>query len=129
MPSTILIGEDEPFIVESLTFLLEGQGHKVVTAFDGEETLKVLRARRPDLLILDVMMKHYTGFDILNILRQDADLSATKVLMLTAKGQESDRQLAIELGANHYIAKPFSNKDVLAAVSNLLAEPTIKNTA
>jgi len=120
LPHTILIGEDEPYIVESLTFLLERQGHNVLTAKDGAETLRLLRARRPELLILDIMMEHYNGFEILKILRAEPEIANTRVLMLTAKGQEADRHLAMELGADRYIAKPFSNKDVVAAVESLL---------
>ena len=123
MSRTILIAEDEPYIVESLTFLFERQGYTVVSAADGAETLRKLRGRRPALVILDVMMRVHTGFDILRILRAEPGIAQTKVLMLTAKGQDADRQLAMKLGADRYIAKPFSNKEVVETVEALLGPP------
>lgn len=117
---TILIAEDEPFILESLCFLLERRGYTVVTAVDSADALRKIRGRRPALVVLDIMMPHFTGFDLLKILRADPAIAATKVLVLTAKGQDADRRLAMELGADRYITKPFANKDVVETVDRLL---------
>ncbi|MEZ5856925.1 MAG: response regulator [Hyphomicrobiaceae bacterium] len=124
LPPTILIAEDEPHIVESLTFLFEQKGYSVLTASDGADTLRVLRSRRPDLVILDVMMHHHTGFDVLRILRSEPAIAATKVLMLTAKGQNAERRLAQDLGADAFVAKPFSNRELVATAEALLQTKT-----
>lgn len=121
MKRTILIADDEPHIVESLTFLFEHNGYRVESAGDGRTALEMLGSVQPDLIVLDAMMQHYTGFDVLKLMRADDRYAHVKVLMLTAKGRDSDKQLALELGANHYISKPYANKDVVAAVSELLA--------
>ena len=120
MPRTILIAEDEAPIVESLTFLFEREGYNVDRAADGRSAIEKVYSAKPDLIVLDAMMKHYTGFDVLKMLRADQSIVQPKVLMLTAKGQDVDRRLAFELGADDYIAKPFSNKAVLEAVAKLM---------
>ncbi len=120
MSHTLLIAEDEPVIVESLKFLFEREGYLIEVASDGRQAIEKLRSAPPDLLVLDVMMRHLNGFDVLQTLRADNAIPQPKVLMLTAKGQEADRQLALDLGADEYIAKPFSNKDVLNTVWRLL---------
>lgn len=120
MSQKLLIAEDEPVIVESLRFLFEREGYQVEVAVDGRQALEKLQTVKPDVLVLDAMMRHINGFDVLKALRADADGPQPKVLMLTAKGQEKDRQLALELGADAYIAKPYANKDVLETVRRLL---------
>ena len=120
MTAKILIADDEPHIVESLKFLFEHQGYQVTSAGDGRQALEMLERVCPDLLVLDAMMQHHSGFDVLKLMRADPNFRNVKVLMLTAKGRDSDKQLALELGADHYIAKPYANKDVIAAVSELL---------
>ena len=119
MNNAILIAEDEPHIAESLTFLLQRAGFCVTVTGDGEACLKALRAGSYTLLVLDVMMPKINGFEVLKALRADPQTRAVRVLMLTAKGQESDRKLAMELGADHYISKPFSNQEVVSAVKSL----------
>ena len=116
----LLIAEDEPVIVESLKFLFEREGYTVGVATDGRQALEQLQSLSPDILVLDAMMRHINGFDVLKTLRADTSGPQPKVLMLTAKGQEKDRQLALELGADAYIAKPYANKDVLETVRKLL---------
>lgn len=120
MPGRILIAEDEPAIAESLRFLFEREGFEVASAEDGRTAMEMLKSVCPDLVVLDAMMKHVTGFEVLKLLRGDKSLAQPRVLMLTAKGQSADRRLAFELGADDYISKPFSNKEVLASVSRLL---------
>ncbi|MEM8973267.1 MAG: response regulator [Pseudomonadota bacterium] len=120
MSQKLLIAEDEPVIVESLRFLFEREGYQVEVAVDGRQTLEKLQTAAPDVLVLDAMMRHINGFDVLKALRADVAGPQPKVLMLTAKGQEKDRKLALELGADAYIAKPYSNKEVLETVRRLL---------
>lgn len=120
MKQKVLIAEDEPYIAESLKFLLERAGMTVETATDGAQALDAIFAHKPALVMLDVMMQYHTGFEVLKIIRSDPHLKGIKVLVLTAKGQESDRQTAFDLGADKFVTKPFSNKDVVADVKELL---------
>lgn len=116
----ILIAEDEPFIVESLTFLLERQGYAVESVRDGAVALARLSSDPPDLLILDTMIPSENGFDVLRQLRRMPHGGAVPVLVLTAKGQDSDRRQMMSLGADEFVTKPFSNQDLLARVGRLL---------
>ena len=120
MSQKLLIAEDEPVIVESLRFLFEREGYEVDIAIDGRQALERLQTFAPDVLVLDAMMRHVNGFDVLKTLRANQSGPQPKVLMLTAKGQDKDRQLALELGADAYIAKPYANKDVLDTIRRLL---------
>jgi DNA-binding response OmpR family regulator len=119
MQKRVLLAEDEPNIVESLTFLLERAGFDVVSEMDGQSALGVALADPPDVMILDVMLPGLDGFEILRRLRADTRAQALPVLMLTAKGQREDRETALESGANLFITKPFSNSEVIAAVTRL----------
>ena len=123
----VLIAEDEPNIVESLSFLLKREGLDVTAVLDGEETLRALQADVPDVVILDVMLPSLDGFSILKQIRADPRLKALRVIVLTAKGQAQDRRTAEEIGADAFITKPFSNRDVVAQVLRLVgagpAEP------
>lgn len=115
----ILIAEDEPFIVESLTFLLTKAGYRVESHGDGESALAAIVRSRPDLVVLDVMLPAINGFDLLRRVRGMPGLKGLPVLALTAKGQEADRQRMLELGADAFVTKPFSNKDLLARIEAL----------
>ena len=120
MKRTILIADDEPYIVESLTFLFEHQGYHVESAGDGRTALEMLNTLKPDVIVLDAMMRHYTGFDVLKLMRADARYAQVKVLMLTAKGGTLTNSWRWNSAQTVYIAKPYANKDVIAAVSELL---------
>ncbi len=120
MSHLVLIAEDEPHILESLQFLLERIGLRIATAHDGAQAIHSIQELRPALVVLDVTMQHHSGFEVLKRVRADPELSATKILILTAKGQEADRRTSAELGADKYITKPFSNKDLVAGVRELL---------
>lgn len=122
MGTRILIAEDEPFIVESLAFLLKREGYEVDSVSDGAEVIKSLHLTGPDLLILDIMLPSTNGFDILSQIRATPSLADLPILALTAKGQEADRQRMINLGANRFMTKPFSNKELVESVAVLLAE-------
>ena len=120
MTKHVLIAEDERNIAESLRFLLTRAGHEVSLATDGALALAMVRRRRPDALVLDLMMPGLSGFDVLKELRADAETRALPILMLTAKGQATDRRTAEDLGVDAFVTKPFANDEVIATVSRLL---------
>lgn len=119
MPGRVLLIEDEPNIVEAVRFILSRDGWRVDTHSDGVTALDAVRNRQPDLIILDVMLPNKSGYDVLNELRADEDFGQTPVLMLTARGQKKDRELAERLGVNCFMTKPFSNGEMLATVREL----------
>jgi len=123
MATRVLITEDEPNIVESLTFILNREGYDVSSVFDGEAALQRLRSNPPDLMILDVMLPKLNGFEVLKQVKSDPVLRALPVMVLTAKGQAHDRRTAEEIGANAFITKPFSNRDIIAQVARLAGNP------
>ncbi|MCK7576389.1 MAG: response regulator [Chromatiales bacterium] len=121
MSKRILIVDDEPNIVISLEFLMMREGHTVHVARDGEAGLTAVREHRPDLVVLDVMMPKLDGFSVLASIRADPDLAHTRVLMLTAKGREAEREKGLTLGADVYMPKPFSTRELVDKVKELLA--------
>lgn len=124
MSQKILVADDEPNIVISLEYLLKREGYTVVIAHDGQEALDVMARERPDLVLLDVMMPRKTGFEVCQAVRASVDLQATKILMLTAKGRETDVVKGLALGANAYMTKPFSTRELVQKVVELLgAQP------
>ncbi|MBN8452220.1 response regulator [Accumulibacter sp.] len=120
MNKKILIADDEQNIVISIEFLLRREGFEVLVAGDGEEALAKVRGERPDLVLLDVMMPKMNGFDVCQALRADPDLAGTRILMLTAKGRDTEVSKGLGLGADGYMTKPFSTKELLAEVRKLL---------
>ena len=120
MSKRVLIVDDEPNIVISLEFLMKREGFAVSVARDGEEALERIRAERPDLVILDVMMPKLNGFEVCETVRADPQLAGIRILMLTAKGRETEMRKGISLGADAYIAKPFSTRDLVDRVKSLL---------
>ena len=113
MAGHILIAEDEPFIFESLAYLMTRAGYAVRAATDGDSALDQALSDPPALLILDVMMPGRNGFDVLAALRADLRGARTPVLVLTAKGQAADRERMTTLGADMFLTKPFSNKELI----------------
>lgn len=122
MAVDVLIAEDEPSILESLDFILRRAGWSIDSATDGEAALEKVRRNRPRVLVLDVMLPRRSGFDVLKQLRADGDTKDLPVLILTAKGQQQDRRIAEELGADGFVTKPYSNAEVVGAVRQLLGE-------
>lgn len=120
MSRLVLIVEDEPLILESLQFLLESSGVLVATATDGKQAILSIQQLRPKLVILDVKMQHHSGFEVLKMIRADPELNETRVLILTAMRLKEEYRKAIELGADKFVTKPFSNKDLVADVHELL---------
>jgi DNA-binding response OmpR family regulator len=116
----ILIAEDEPYIIESLGFVLGQAGFSVTAESDGSAVMRRVREILPGVVILDLMLPNRNGFEILKELKHDPDLLGTPVLVLTAKGQNQDRTTAKQLGADAFITKPFSNREVLQCVQKLL---------
>lgn len=112
MGKRVLLIEDEPNIIEAISFVLSRDGFTVHIHEDGETAFAKVTATPPDMIILDVMLPGRSGFDILRDLRADPRTVELPVLMLTARGQKKDRDLATELGANHFMTKPFSNSEV-----------------
>ena len=121
MSKRILIVDDEPNIVISLEFLMMREGHEVRVARDGEAGLAAVRTHRPDLVVLDVMMPKLDGFAVLEAVRGDPTLAGTRILMLTAKGREAEENKGLALGADAYMPKPFSTRDLVDKVKELLA--------
>lgn len=122
MSRKVLLIEDEPNITEAIRFLLTREGWQVESHAEGTDAIQVIAAARPDLVILDVMLPGKSGMDILRDLRDHADLQALPVLMLTARGQSRDREMAERAGVSRFMTKPFSNAEVLTAVRDLHAQ-------
>jgi DNA-binding response OmpR family regulator len=120
MPKKILVVDDEPDAVDLVQFNLKGAGYEVVTAGDGAEALKMARKFAPDLVLLDVMLPEIDGLDVCKMLRRDPATAGVPIIMLTAKAAEIDRVLGLELGADDYVTKPFSPRELMLRVKNLL---------
>jgi DNA-binding response OmpR family regulator len=115
------VAEDEPSIVVSLEFLLKGAGYDVAIARDGGEALRVVEERKPDLLILDIMLPVVNGFEVCRRIRQDPGLQHVPILLLTARGRESEIAKGLALGATAYMTKPFATRELIRTIADLLA--------
>lgn len=122
MSRKVLIAEDEPNIVASLEFLLRQSNYEVRVARDGDEALRLVASFAPHLVLLDVMMPRKSGFEVCRQIRDNPDWRNVKVMMLSAKGRDSDVDQGLALGADAYVTKPFSTKALLATVRELLPE-------
>jgi DNA-binding response OmpR family regulator len=120
MSKHVLIADDEPNIVISLEFLMKREGHRVTVARDGDAALETIRRERPDLVLLDVMMPGKSGFEVCQAVRGDDALAGVKILMLSAKGRDTDLAKGSALGANAYMTKPFSTRELADKVRELL---------
>ena len=114
---TVLVADDEPTLVATLRYNLEREGYRVVAAGDGEKAISLARSERPDLLILDLMLPAVDGLEVCRILRREMNLP---ILMLTARAGEVDKVVGLEIGADDYVTKPFSTRELLARVRALL---------
>jgi len=119
-PKKVLIAEDEPNIVLSLEFLLKGAGYEVAVARDGSEALKLTGTLRPDLIVLDVMLPSVNGFEVCRQVRGNRETKDTRILILTARGRESEVEKGMAAGANAYLTKPFATKELMKAVVELV---------
>lgn len=118
----ILIADDEPNIVISLEFLMQQSGYEVATARDGEDTMQKIASFQPDLVLLDIMLPKLNGFEVCQRIRENGEWSRIKIIMLSAKGREIEVSKGIALGADAYVTKPFSTKDLIAQVQRLLVD-------
>ncbi|MCG3132975.1 MAG: Alkaline phosphatase synthesis transcriptional regulatory protein PhoP [Planctomycetes bacterium] len=116
----VLVADDEPFILRSLSFVLERAGFEVSQATNGDQALEVLRDRRPQVCILDVMMPKRSGYEVCQVVKGDPDLRGTHVILLTAKGQDSARARGMESGADEYMTKPFSPSRIVERIREVL---------
>jgi len=114
--SKVLIVDDENYIVELVKFNLEKEGYMVTEAYDGLSALEKVKKDRPDLILLDIMLPHMDGLEVCRTLKQDSDYNTIPIIMLTAKGEEIDTVLGLEMGADDYIKKPFSPREMVARV-------------
>ena len=117
----ILLVDDEPYILRSLSYLLAREGFEVETASNGEEGLARLRQLRPPLVFLDIMMPRMNGYEVCEQIKQDPNLANTYVIMLSAKGQQIDRERGLLGGADEYMTKPFSPREIAQRVRDLFA--------
>ncbi|MDY0014139.1 MAG: response regulator [Rhodocyclaceae bacterium] len=120
MATKILIADDEPNIVISLEFLMKREGFQVILAADGDEALAAIGRERPDLVLLDVMMPRKSGFEVCQAVKSDPDLQDIKILMLTAKGRDTEVAKGLAMGADAYMTKPFSTRELVSKVKHLL---------
>lgn len=118
---TVLVVDDEPFICRSLSFVLRKGNYAVVEARNGEEALAAIREHRPSLVFMDVMMPKVSGFEVCEAVKADPELRQTKIILLTAKGQNSDREIGMQSGADDYMTKPFSPTKILERAREILA--------
>lgn len=122
MKRTVLIADDEADIVETLQFMLESDGFEVLTAYDGEEALKIARRAIPDIILLDVMMPKINGYKVSRLLKFDKKFQDIPILMITARSQEEDKLIGEETGADEYITKPFDIANVIDLINKYLPE-------
>ena len=122
MSHKVLIADDEPNILISLEFLMKREGHQVLLARDGIEALALIRSERPALVLLDVMMPGKSGIEVCQAVRADEALAGTLILMLTAKGRDTDVAKGLGVGADGYVTKPFSTRELAQRVRGMLGQ-------
>lgn len=121
MDKHVLLIEDEPNITEAIRFILQREGLHVSSHANGATAVDTILHHSPDMIVLDVMLPNRSGFDILKEVRATPEIADIPILMLTAKGQEKDREQAEACGASQFMTKPFSNQEILAAIQTLVA--------
>ena len=121
MSKKILIVDDEPNIVTALEYLLQRSGYEVLLASDGETALQQVEQHVPDLVLLDVLLSVKSGYEVCQRMREHADWQHIKIIMLSAKGREAEVNKGLSMGADLYVTKPFSNKELVAKIDELLA--------
>jgi len=120
MPPKVLLVDDEPNILLSLKFLMQKEGYEVLVAENGDEAISIARQHLPDLVILDVMLPSPNGYEVCQTLRAEPGLTGTHILMLTAKSNPAEREKGLAMGADDYISKPFSNRELVDKVRSIL---------
>jgi two-component system alkaline phosphatase synthesis response regulator PhoP len=122
MPKKIMVVDDEPYIARVIKFKLEQEGYTVISANDGITGLTKIKEEKPDMVLLDVMMPGMSGYEVCQKIKGDAELAGIPVVILTAKGQERDREQGFSMGASDYITKPFSPNRLLELVKSIIGE-------
>ena len=125
MAKKILIVEDEPGILMSLDFLFRKKGYEVFIARDGKEAIELLDKHQPDLTILDIMMPEVDGYEVCNYIRQTSSIAHNGIIFLSAKSKKSDMEKGLELGADAYMTKPFSNRELLESVGDIIEKKSL----
>ncbi len=126
MTQSVLVVDDERYIVISIEYLMKNAGFEVGVAYDGEEALAKVKEMVPDLVILDVMMPKIDGFEVCETIRANPAWKSVRIIMLTAKGRDSEREKGLSLGADDYITKPFSTRDLLRRVKEILSDSDVE---
>jgi DNA-binding response OmpR family regulator len=126
-PKKVLICDDEPYIVESVSYVVRKAGYQVVVAEDGEEALEAGLREKPALVFLDIMMPRMTGYEVCRRLKEDPETRDTYIIMLTARGQEEDERKALEMGADEFMTKPFSPRKMRAKLIEILGDGETTN--
>ena len=116
----ILVVDDEPYILRSISFVLQREGFRVMTAVDGDDALHKIREHRPVLVFLDIMLPRKNGYEVCAEVKEDPELAETHIIMLSAKGQQIDRERGLLGGADEYMTKPFSPREIVEYVRNIL---------
>ena len=116
----VLLAEDDPSILLSLEFLLADAGYVVTTATNGDDAFALVQAHRPHLLVLDIMLPVMNGFEVCRRLRTMPELSGVRILLLTARGREHEREHGLAIGADAYLTKPFATRELMRVVGDLL---------
>jgi DNA-binding response OmpR family regulator len=118
--TTILIVDDEPLLVQALTFVLSREGYEISSAADGEEALQKIADNKPQIIFLDIMMPKKNGYQVCEIIKNIPELKDIYIIMLSAKGWEADKEKGLSLGADDYMTKPYSPKDAVIAVKKAI---------
>lgn len=124
MPIDIIIADDEPHVIRALSFVLQKEGYQIKLADNGADALKLISEYHPRVAFLDMMMPKMTGTEICLKVKQDLDLRNTHIVILTCKGQEYDREVSLAAGADEFMTKPFSPREVVARVKDILNRGT-----
>jgi DNA-binding response OmpR family regulator len=120
MAKKILIVDDEPSIIVALQFLMEQNGYETLVAFSGEEAMEAVASHRPDLILLDIMLPVVDGFEVCQRVRENPDWRDIRIVLVSAMGSEANVTKGLDLGADAYVTKPFSNAQLIAQVKELL---------
>ena len=120
MAKKVLVCDDEPYIVESVSYVVRKAGYEVITAEDGVDALDAGKRERPDLVFLDIMMPRMSGYEVCRRLKEDPATRGAYIVMLTARGQEEDERKALEMGADEFMTKPFSPRKMRAKLEEIL---------
>jgi two-component system alkaline phosphatase synthesis response regulator PhoP len=126
MTKKVLVCDDEPYIVESVSYVVRKAGYEVVVAEDGLEALNAVKREKPDLVFLDIMMPKISGYEVCRQVKEDPTTRSAYIVMLTARGQEEDERRALDMGADEFMTKPFSPRKMRAKLDEILGQPEAK---